>query len=128
MKIHGIKLGPKSLFYGVLFTPLTTESTWMYAPWVLEALREFAELTPVHVSLREDEMISALEDWRSSGKDDSLYDLTKRLQETIAKDYCETHGMTTIVLGAGHIVDGRSETDLKGRPFYHTYSNLSKHV
>lgn len=70
---------------------------------------------PVHVSLRKDEMISAMADWRSSEEDSPLYDLTKRLQETIARDYCETHGMTTIVLRAGHIVDGRSEKDLKGR-------------
>ena len=54
-------------------------------------------------------------DWRSSEEDSPLYDLTKRLQEEIARDYCETHGMTTIVLRAGHIVDGRSEKDLKGR-------------
>ena len=71
---------------------------------------------PVHVSLRKGEMISAMEDWRSTEENSPLYDLTKRLQETIAKDYCETHGMTAIVLRGGHIVDGRNETDLKERP------------
>ncbi len=70
----------------------------------------------VHVPLAKGDLIAAEGDWRSSTDGSPLYDLTKRLQEEIAKDYCETHGMNAVVLRAGHIVDGRRETDLKGRP------------
>ena len=70
----------------------------------------------VHVRLQRGEMISASENWRSSVDASPLYDLTKRLQEEIAKEYCETHCMNAVALRAGHIVDGRTETDLKGRP------------
>jgi len=55
-------------------------------------------------------------DWRSSPDSDHLYDLTKRLQEEIAKDFADTLGMTTVVLRAGHVVDGREEVDPQGRP------------
>ena len=44
----------------------------------------------VHVPLQKSEMLSATENWRSSIEDSPLYDLTKRLQEEIAKEYCET--------------------------------------
>lgn len=37
---------------------------------------------------------------RSSNDADHLYDLTKRLQETIARDFCETFGMTATMLAA----------------------------
>ncbi len=70
----------------------------------------------VHVPCEDGEKISTTENWRSSAKDNPLYDLTKRLQEEIAKDYCETHGMNAVVLRAGHVVDGKSQTDQKGRP------------
>lgn len=70
----------------------------------------------VHVDFKKGEKISALEDWQSSAQDSPLYDLTKRLQEEVAKEYCETHGLNVVVLRAGHIVDGRQKTDLKGRP------------
>lgn len=53
--------------------------------------------------------------WRSSDDTDHLYDLTKRLQETIAQDFCETYAMTAIVLRAGHIVDGRKRLDPNGK-------------
>lgn len=55
-------------------------------------------------------------DWRSSPDSDHVYDLTKRLQEEIAKDFVDTFGMTTVVLRAGHIVDGHDNVDSKGRP------------
>ena len=51
---------------------------------------------------------------RSSNDADYLYDLTKRLQETIAQDFCETFEMTATALRAGHIVDGRENADPKG--------------
>jgi nucleoside-diphosphate-sugar epimerase len=54
--------------------------------------------------------------WKSSSGDDHLYDLTKRLQEEIARDFAETFGIDAIVLRAGHIVDGRSDRDPRGRP------------
>lgn len=54
--------------------------------------------------------------WRSNPGPDHLYDLTKRLQEEIAKDFCATHGITAVALRAGHIVDGRAGVDPRGRP------------
>src|SRR6266851_3865290 len=68
----------------------------------------------IHISCSE--KVTSDSGWRSSEGDDHLYDLTKRLQETIAQDFCETHQMTAIVLRAGHIVDGREYLDPKGRP------------
>jgi nucleoside-diphosphate-sugar epimerase len=53
--------------------------------------------------------------WRSSDDRDHLYDLTKRLQETIAQDFCETYKMAAIVLRAGHIVDGKEHLDPNGK-------------
>lgn len=69
----------------------------------------------VHL-LSHDGVLDARREWRSAPDDDHLYDLTKRLQEEIAKDFCETYGMTAISLRAGHIVDGRARVDSKGRP------------
>jgi len=60
--------------------------------------------------------LDARHDWRSAPDDDHLYDITKRLQEEIAKDFCETYGMTAVSLRAGHIVDGRARVDPEGRP------------
>lgn len=54
--------------------------------------------------------------WRSSPGGDHLYDLTKRLQEETARDFCQTFGMTAIVLRAGHVVDSRAGLDPAGRP------------
>jgi nucleoside-diphosphate-sugar epimerase len=54
--------------------------------------------------------------WRSSSGDSHLYDLTKRLQEEIARDFAETFAMDAIVLRAGHIVDARQRRDPRGRP------------
>jgi nucleoside-diphosphate-sugar epimerase len=45
-----------------------------------------------------------------------LYDLTKRLQETIAHDYGTTYEMDVVTLRAGYIVDGRAGVDAHGRP------------
>ena len=53
--------------------------------------------------------------WRSSPGGDHLYDLTKRLQEEIARDFCATFGMTAVVLRAGHLVDGMYGVDAHGR-------------
>jgi len=55
-------------------------------------------------------------EWRSSPGDDHLYDLTKRLQEEIARDFCATLAMTAVVLRAGHLVDGARGVDAHGRP------------
>ncbi|MDP9351332.1 MAG: NAD(P)-dependent oxidoreductase [Chloroflexota bacterium] len=70
----------------------------------------------VHVPPLAGERLSAVADWRSAPGGDHLYDLTKRLQEEIAKDYAETFGMAVTTLRAGHIVDGRAEVDPVGRP------------
>jgi nucleoside-diphosphate-sugar epimerase len=73
---------------------------------------------PVHVDLKlkERETFNAETDWRSSDDEDHLYDLTKRLQETIAKDYSETFHMNITVLRPGHIVDGQKHIDPTGKP------------
>lgn len=56
------------------------------------------------------------DDWQSSPEGDHLYDLTKRLQEEIGRDYAQTFGLQVITLRAGHIVDGRTHLDPHGRP------------
>lgn len=61
------------------------------------------------------EPASALVGWRSDPGEDHLYDLTKRLQEEIARDFAETFGMNVVVLRVGHIVDSRSGLDPRGR-------------
>ena len=66
---------------------------------------------PVHLTLE-----PVQHAWLSSAGDDHLYDLTKRLQEQIAADFAETHGLPVTVLRAGHIVDGRRGADARGRP------------
>lgn len=70
----------------------------------------------VHTPPKKDEILGAETDWRGDPGKDHLYDLTKRLQETIARDFCETYGMRAVALRAGHIVDGETETDRRGRP------------
>jgi nucleoside-diphosphate-sugar epimerase len=47
---------------------------------------------------------------------DHLYDLTKRLQEAITRDFCETYEMEVVVLRAGHVVDGIKGVDAKCTP------------
>ena len=69
----------------------------------------------VHLPQEEGEYLHAEKDWRSSAGGDHLYDLTKRLQEEIARDFCETYGMNVVVLRAGHIVDGQKGVDPSGR-------------
>lgn len=63
-----------------------------------------------------DRRLDARSDWRSDAGSDHLYDLTKRLQEEIARDFCETFGMAAVTLRAGHIVDGELGVDQMGRP------------
>ena len=69
----------------------------------------------VHLPHKGPHIWNAHTDWKSSANGDHLYDLTKRLQEEIAKDFCDTFEMQAIVLRAGHIVDGRQGVDPKGR-------------
>lgn len=54
--------------------------------------------------------------WRSSSGSDHAYDLSKRLQEDVARDFCETFGMSVIALRIGHVVDGSTHRDLRGHP------------
>jgi len=90
---------------------------------LFEAARRFAvhrivlmSSAAVHLDPTIGEELSALTDWKSSADQDHLYDLTKRLQEEIARDFCATFGMSAVVLRAGHIVDGRAEVDPQGKP------------
>lgn len=72
-------------------------------------------LSSATVHLNHTEPVDALENFALSPDGDFLYDLTKVLQEDIARRYCETFAMTVIVLRLGHIVDGRTHRDPKGR-------------
>jgi len=54
--------------------------------------------------------------WISHSGNDHLYDLTKRLQEEIARDYAETFDISTVILRLGHIVNGKTNSDLDGKP------------
>lgn len=54
--------------------------------------------------------------WISHSGNDHLYDLTKRLQEEISRDYTETFNISTIILRFGHIVNGKANSDLDGKP------------
>lgn len=69
----------------------------------------------VHLKQTRGHLISALSPLQCSQGGDHLYDLSKRLQEEIAKAYCETHQMNAFILRAGHIVDGRAQTDPHGK-------------
>ena len=70
----------------------------------------------VHLAHADGAIIRAPTDWKSATGEDHLYDLTKRLQEEIARDFCDTFQMSAVVLRAGHIVDGKKQVDPKGRP------------
>lgn len=54
--------------------------------------------------------------WKSDAGTDHLHDLTKRLQEEIARDFAQTFDIDAIVLRAGHIVDAREQRDPRGSP------------
>ena len=48
--------------------------------------------------------------------EDFAYDLTKHLQETMARHFSQTYAMDILALRLGHIVDGKAQTDLHGGP------------
>jgi nucleoside-diphosphate-sugar epimerase len=52
--------------------------------------------------------------WRSSSGPDHLYDLTKRLQEEIARDFSEMFGLELVVIRWGHVVDAVAGVDPDG--------------
>jgi len=55
-------------------------------------------------------------DYLCSAGEDFTYDLTKHIQEIIAKDFSQTYEMNCLVLRLGHIVDGKKQTTLSGDP------------
>ena len=67
-----------------------------------------ASSAPVHLApdAPDDNMLL-----RTSGDDDHVYDLTKALQEFIARDF-HSHGLPVLCLRFGHIVWGKEETNL----------------
>jgi nucleoside-diphosphate-sugar epimerase len=67
---------------------------------------------PVHLPSA---TIRSATEWKSDAGEGHLYDLTKRLQEEIARDYAATFRMDAIVLRAGHVVDARERRDPHGR-------------
>ncbi len=50
---------------------------------------------------------------RTSDSSDHVYDLTKTVQEVVARDF-HAHGLPVLCLRFGHIVCGANETDLDG--------------
>jgi len=48
--------------------------------------------------------------------EDFTYDLTKHLQEAMAQHFAQTYGMNILALRLGHIVNGKTQTDLHGVP------------
>ncbi len=72
----------------------------------------------VHVNYAEGEIVQAKDRLRTTSESmhEHLYDLTKFLQEEIARNYAETFGMNVVVLRPGHIVDGRTQLDPHNRP------------
>ncbi len=71
---------------------------------------------PVHQTLLEGGKVDARTGLPTSSGGDHLYDLTKRLQEEIARVFCETYAMNAVVLRAGHVVDGIEGVDANGTP------------
>jgi nucleoside-diphosphate-sugar epimerase len=72
----------------------------------------------VHLPRRPAEVVYATDPLKTADNDpaEHLYDLTKRLQEEIARDYAAAYRTNVVVLRAGHIVDGRAGVDPHGRP------------
>lgn len=54
--------------------------------------------------------------WASSPGGDHLYDVTKRLQEEVARDFVETYGLAVTVLRLGHVVDAVAGISGNGQP------------
>jgi len=78
---------------------------------------------PVHLAPVPGLVLDARRGCLSGPGGDFQYDLTKCLQESMARQFCETYGMTAVTLRAGHIVDGEAAVDPKGRPLSElTYS------
>src|SRR5690242_1456625 len=83
-------------------------STGSFGAARLHAGRRVVLMSSASVHLPHDRprKVRATADWTSASGEDHLYDLTKRIQEEIARDFCWTFGMDAVVLRAGHIVDG----------------------
>lgn len=77
-----------------------------------------ASSAPIHTvdKLPPNNIFGIETDYICSNETDFSYDLTKHLQESIAKDFANAFSMNIIVLRLGHIVDGVCKTDLYGTP------------
>ena len=51
-----------------------------------------------------------------SAGEDFAYDLTKNMQEVMARHFSRTYALNCLVLRLGHIVDGQGQTSLSGEP------------
>jgi nucleoside-diphosphate-sugar epimerase len=56
---------------------------------------------PVHLMPLDGSKVDARSALHTTAGSDRLYDLTKRLQEEIARAFCETYSMNAVVLRAG---------------------------
>ncbi|NLB55321.1 MAG: NAD(P)-dependent oxidoreductase [Lentisphaerae bacterium] len=72
-----------------------------------------ASSAPVHMV---SELAKIELDYICSAGEDFTYDLSKNLQETIAKHFSYTYSMNCMVLRLGHIVDGKNQSTLSGNP------------
>ena len=71
---------------------------------------------PVHLVGAWPGRLDARTDCHCGPGGDFLYDLTKCLQEQIARQFAAAHGMRVVTLRAGHLVDGAAGLDPRGRP------------
>ena len=69
-----------------------------------------ASSAPVHTDFN-----TSQSDYFCSSGEDFTYDLTKNIQELMAQRFSQTYGMNNLILRLGHIVNGKNQTDLKGR-------------
>jgi len=71
---------------------------------------------PVHLAFGPSTRLDGTSVLPTSDGGRHLHDLTRLLQETIARNFAATFGGRTVVLRAGSIVDGKSHLDRRGEP------------
>ena len=71
-----------------------------------------ASSAPVHVT----DEININSDYICSAGEDFAYDLTKSLQEVMARHFSRTYSLNCLIMRLGHIVDGENQISLSGEP------------
>lgn len=101
-------------------TPDETFGVNVFGTWkVLDAAAQagikrvvLTSSAPVHLDQGPDVAGNPL---RTGTDGDRVYDISKRLQESLAEDFAE-HGLSVVCLRLGHVVDAGSGVDLEGAP------------